>query len=206
MNPSLPIVLLAMLVLATSGCSIAGGYHIAEGSQMPRGYRTVAGDVRVGRNATIHGARTVAGRIDVGDGATTHSLNATAGEIRIGESVKVDGDVSALAGHIWIGAGTHVTGGVTQTAGSIELNDCRIDGQVRITKGDLRTRGATSLPAGLLVRHTRVRDDENERPRIDIGAGAEVAFIEVEPDTEIDLRISRDARVGKITGATATAY
>ena len=115
------------LALASSGCSIAGGYQIADHARMPRDYRTIAGSVQVGRNATIHDARTVAGRIEVGDGASTRSLNATAGEIRIGESAKIDGDVSALAGHIWIGAGTHVTGGVTQTSGSIELNDCRID-------------------------------------------------------------------------------
>jgi hypothetical protein len=197
---------LLILALAFSGCSIAGGYQIDDGVRMPRSYRTVAGNVTVGRDASIHEARTVAGTIAVENGASTRSLKTTAGEIRLGESVKVDGDVSTLAGSIQIGKGSHVTGMVTLTAGSMELNGCHIDGLVRITKGDLRTAGATVLPAGLIVRHTRVHNDDRETPRIDIGPGADIASIEVEPDTPVELRISRDARVGKVTGATATAY
>lgn len=199
-------VAILVLTLATSGCSIAGGYRIADGAQMSRSYRTVAGSVQVGREASIHGAKTVAGTINVENGATTRSLKATAGEIRVGESVKVAGDVSTLAGSIRIGKDSHVTGKVTLTAGNMELTGCRIDGPVHITKGDLRTQGATRLPSGLLVRHARVRDDDHELPRIDIGPGADVAFIEVEPDTEVDLRVSREARVGQVTGATATLY
>ncbi len=197
---------LLAVALVTSGCSIAGGYRIPEGARMSRGYRTIAGSVHVGRDAAIESARTVAGTIEVGDGATTRSLKTTAGEIQVGESVKIDGDVSTLAGHIRIGAGSHVTGGITLAAGNIELTGCRIDGPVRITRTDLRTRGATVLRAGLVIRHARIRDDDHEVPRIDIGPGADVAFIEIEPDTEVELRISRDARVGKVTGATADTY
>jgi UDP-3-O-[3-hydroxymyristoyl] glucosamine N-acyltransferase len=161
--------------------------------------------VHIGSNAAIDGARTVAGDIEIDDGAATRSLRSVAGDIRIGERVRIDGNVSTVAGDIHIGAGAHVSGRVTSIAGDVDLDGCRIGDRVRITKGSLHTSGATALPGGILVRHARSTDDDNI-PTIDIGSGTDVARIEVEPDTEVDLRISRSARVGKITGATPTYY
>lgn len=194
-----------VLVLLASGCTLASDYRISDGARTQRSYRSVAGSVHIGRDAAIHDAKTVAGAIHVDDGASTQSLSSVAGEIHIGERATVQGDVSTVAGDIRIDAGTRVTGSLSSTAGAIELNACRVDGAVRVTKGSIDTRGATLLPGGIVVRHAHSVGDE--RPtQIDIGPGTDVASIDAEPDTEVDLRVSRAARVGKVTGVTATYY
>jgi acyl-[acyl carrier protein]--UDP-N-acetylglucosamine O-acyltransferase len=200
---------LSMLTLAIAfcGCSLAGTQRVADGASTSRSYNSVAGEVRVGRDATINNARNVAGTIDIGDRATTGSLKTVAGEIKVGEAVKVDGDVSTVAGEIRIGRGTRVSGEVATIAGEIRLDGCHVEGAVRLSQGSLRTRGAVVLSRGIVVRRPKPDDNDNRDPaRVDIGPGADVASIEVEPDTEVDLRISSEARVGKITGATPTSY
>jgi hypothetical protein len=191
--------------LATSGCTIAGDYRVGEGEKTGRGYRTIAGSVHIGRGAVVDGAKTIAGNIEVEDGAATRTLHTIAGEIHIGQRATIQGDVSTIAGNIRIGTGTHIAGKVTTIAGEIELNGCRVDGPVRLTQGSLHTRDATVLPAGIIVKRARSSDEENI-PRLDIGSGAEIASIEVEPNAIVELRISREARVSQITGATAVYY
>lgn len=201
-----PFLLVALAVaLTSSGCMIAGDYRIADGATKQRSFHSIAGSVHVGRDAVINSAKTIAGEIHVDRGASTRSLRTIAGDIRIGENAKVDGDVTTIAGGIHLAAGTRVSGKVTTIAGTIALHDCRVDGSVRVTKGTIATHGATVLPAGIVVRHPTSMDDPVV-PQIDIGPGADVASIHIEPDTEVELRVSRAARVGKITGATATYY
>lgn len=192
-------------LLATSGCALVTGYRIADGAKMPRSYRTVAGSVHVGRDAAINDAKTVAGEIRVAAGATTRSLGTVAGEIRIGERANIDGNVATVAGGIRIGEGSHVSGGVSSIAGDIELNGCHIAGPVSIKKGSLQSRGVTRISAGIVVHHADTPDNRNAT-RVDIGSGADVASVEVEADTKVELRISREARVGKITGVEPTYY
>lgn len=193
------------LAVATSGCTIAGDYRVEPGAKAARSYRSIAGSVRVGREAVVNGVRTIAGSIEIDDRATTQSLSTVAGEIRIGQHASIHGDVSSIAGAIRVGAGTHISGQLTTVAGEIQLSGCRIDGLVRLTTGSLQTRDATVLPAGIVVKHRRP-NDEDDIPRIDIGPGADVASIEIDPKTVVELRISHDARVGPITGATAAYY
>jgi hypothetical protein len=200
------ILLLALgSMLGVSSCAVAGSYRVADGAQTLRNYRTVAGSVQVGRDAAIGSARTVAGEIRVADGAATRSLASAAGAIRIGENARIEGDVSTVAGAIRIGRGAHVSGSVSSIAGAMELDDCRIEGEIKVTAGDLRIRGATQANAGILVRRADAHGDSHPT-RLDIGAGADIASIAVERDAQVDLRISRDARVGKITGIEATYY
>lgn len=198
------LVTFGCLVLAC-GCTVANDYRVPRGAKTDRSYRSVAGSVQIGSEAVIARAKTVAGNIEIDDGATTRSISSVAGDISIGKNVTIDGAVSTVAGDIRIGAGTRISGKVTSIAGDMDLDGCRIEDRVRITKGSLHISGATSLPGGILVRHARSIDDENI-PTIDIGSGADIASIEVEPDTPVDLRISRSARIGPITGATPTYY
>ena len=203
--PGFTALAVLMLALAMSGCTLVTDYQIAEGAKMQRSYRSIAGSVHIGRDAAIHRAKTIAGSIHVNNGATTRSLSSVAGEIRIGESVNVDGDISTIAGNIRIDARTRVTGEVTSIAGAMELSGCRVEGLVRVTKSSLSTRDATRLPGGIFVRHASSGDDKPVT-RIDLGPGADVASINVEPDTTVDVRISREAHVGKVTGTTPTYY
>ncbi len=193
------------VAFTTSSCTIAGDYRVDPGAKTSRGYRTIAGAVHIGQDAVVDGAKTIAGNIDIDDGATTKSLRTIAGEIRIGQRVTIHGDVSSIAGNIRVGAGTNIAGKLTTIAGAIELTGCQIDGPVRLTTGSLHTRDATALPAGITVKRGRSGDEETI-PHIDIGPGADVASIEIDPKATVDLRISRRARVGSITGATATYY
>ena len=124
----------------------------------------------------------------------------------LGPRASVAGDVSTIAGNIHIAAGARISGKVSTIAGKIELNGCRIDGPVHLTKGALHTRDAVTISGGIVLKRDRSFGDDDETPAIDIGPGADIASIEIKPKAEVDLRISRDARVGKITGATATYY
>jgi carbonic anhydrase/acetyltransferase-like protein (isoleucine patch superfamily) len=199
------IVTLGCLVLAC-GCTVANDYRVPRGAKTDRSYRSVAGSVQIGSEAVVARAKTVAGNIEIDDGATTRSISSVAGDIFIGKNVTIDGAVSTVAGDIRIGAGTRISGKVTSIAGDMDLDGCRIEDRVRITKGSLHTSGTTALPGGILVRHARSTDDDDNSPTIDIGSGADIARIEVEPDTPVDLRISRSAHIGPITGATPTYY
>jgi len=194
------------VALATSGCTIAGDHHVADGTKIGRSYRSIAGSVHVGRDASIDGAKTIAGNIEVENGATTRTLRTVAGDIRIGRDAKIAGHITTIAGNIHIAPGARISGKVSTIAGNIELNGCRIDGPVHLTKGALHTRDAVAISGGIVLKRDRSFGDDDETPVIDIGPGADVASIEIKPKTEVELRISRQARVGQITGATATYY
>jgi len=190
---------LCLTLVALSGCAIAGDYAIKDGATRARGFSAVAGDIHVGNDASIHGASTVAGDIRVEARGSTHSLKTVAGAIAIGEAALVNGNVETVAGDIQVRDGARVTGHVTTIAGEITLDACTIDGLVRLRHGRLSTNG-TNLPGGIRVQNSKSTSDSDGPTRIEIGPHSTVASIDVQSDTPVILRVSREATVGPITG------
>lgn len=201
--PALVSLFLTAVALLSTGCSIADSYHIPDGLKKGRSYTSIAGDIEVGRQATIRNARTVAGDIEIHEGGRVASLTTVAGRILLAPEVKVDGSVKTIAGDIEIGAGCTVTGDISTEVGHISIEDSVVQGHVTLSNGSLEiTR--TRLAGTLRVRYS---DRENAKvAELTIGPGSEVATLVVEKKAMVRLRIHRTAKVGSIQGGNAEYY
>lgn len=196
---------LGAVLLLSSGCAmIAGGYRIPDGATHARNYSSVAGDIDVGRGASVRDIDTVAGDIEIGEGTRVNSLDSVAGDIRLAEKVTVEKSIESVAGDIVIGKGCTVGGGVESVAGDIRIEGSVVKGNIVIRAGDLDLED--SRIAGVIrVKHSKDSDDHGT-PRITIGPGSETGDILVDERATVRLRIHRSAKVGKITGAEAEYY
>lgn len=200
---SITTIVAALPVFLLSACAVVSSYHIEKGATRNRGFSTVAGDIHVDNGASIHGAQTVAGSIRVDAHASTRSLKTVAGSISVGLNATIDGNVETVAGSIDVSDGTVITGDVKSTAGEIKLQACTVEGVVRIKNCDINTRG-TNLLEGIVMK--RSKSDSDEPTRIDIGPGSVVSSIQVDPDSDVVLRISKDAEVRTIEGVEAEYF
>ncbi len=196
--PAFVSLCLASAVLCATGCSIAAGYRVPDGLTKHRSYTSIAGDVEVGRDATIRSARTVAGNIEVHEGGRTGNLTTVAGRVRLEARVRVEGSIKTVAGDIELGEGCTVTGDITTVVGHITMAGGEIQGGVTVENGRLEiTR--TRVTGTIRVKHSN--RDNAETPELTIGSGAEVGALVVDEGTDVRLRIHRTAKVGSITGA-----
>lgn len=199
----IPLGLSAVLLFSASCATVTEDYRIPDGASKMRSYTSVAGDITVGRRASIHDARTVAGDIDIGEGSRVGSLNTVAGKIRLAADVKVEGSINTVAGNIEIARGATVSGNVGTVAGHITLEHSAVAGNVTVTSGRLDLT-ATRITGTLLVKGT---DDGDGHPAaINIGPDSEVTAVVVEPTARARLRINRSAKVGTVKGVEADYY
>lgn len=208
MRTSVRFVLPALCLVAgaflMTGCAtIAGGHRIPDGAAKSRGYSSIAGDVVVGRGATVRNVKTVAGEIDIAEGSRVGRLTSVAGNIRVAPDVQVRGSIKTVAGDIEVERGCTVAGDVGTIAGRIWIAGS-------LVKGDVSLRGG-----GLDLTHTRVtgvvrvrppKDNDQDGAEITIGPDSEVAAVTVERDSRARLRIHRSARVGSLDGIEAVYF
>lgn len=201
--PALVPLCVSTVILLATGCSIADGYRVPDGLTKHRSYTSIAGDVEVGRDATIRSARTVAGNIEVHEGGRTGNLSTVAGRVRLGANVRVDGSIKTVAGDIELDEGCTVTGDITTVVGHITVAGGEIKGGVTLENGRLEI-ARTRVAGTVRVKHSN--RDNAETPELTIGPGAEVGALVVDERTEVRLRIHRTAKVGSIQGAEAEYY
>lgn len=196
---------LGAAMLCFTGCAtVAGDYRIPDGAAKMRSYTSVAGDIDVGRQASIRNAKTVAGDITIGEGSRVGSLSTVAGEIYLDAGVKVEGAIKTVVGDVRISRGCTITGNVSTVDGDITLTHCAVAGDVTVTGGRVDLTG--SRITGVLRVKAPDDDDDDDRATIDVGPDSEVTEVIVEPKALARLRIHRAAKVGAVKGIEAEYY
>ncbi|MBK1879618.1 hypothetical protein [Pelagicoccus mobilis] len=203
-NPrSIPLfAFLAAFLTLFAGCSVATNHYVKEGADENRSFSTVAGNIRVGANASIRDAKTVAGNIDVRSGSRTGSLNTVAGEIWVGEGAQVRGSVKTVAGNVEVAPGATISGSVNTVAGNVTLKESEVSGDVKIVAGELRVL-ASKVRGDVVVSKSSKNSGE---ALVDIGEGSQVGGIVVKRSANVRLRIHSSATVGMIEGVEAEYY
>lgn len=192
-------------MLGFTGCAtVAEDYRIPDGATKMRSYTSVAGDIDVGRRASIRNAKTVAGDITIGEGSRVGSLSTVAGEIYLDAGVKVQGSIKTVVGEVRISRGCTIAGNVSTVDGDITLTHSAVTGDVIVTGGRVDLTG--SRITGVLRVKAPDDDDDEDRAIINIGPDSEVTEVIVEPRARARLRIHRSAQVGSLQGIVAEYY
>lgn len=194
---------LVAVVLLSTGCSIVVSYNIPDGSVRSRSFTSVAGDIEVGRQATIRNARTVAGNIEIHEGGRAGNLATVAGRVRLAADVTISGSIKTVAGDIEVGHGSMISGDVSTEVGKISMTGGVVQGNVILANGKLEI-VRTRVVGAVRVKHAD--GDEGKVAELTIGRDSEVAALVVAEKTVVHLRIHRTAKVGSIKGAEAEYY
>lgn len=166
--------------------AVNGSVHIAAAAQA-QSVSTVNGDIDLGAHASAESLKTVNGGIGLEDGAhVAKGAQSVNGSIQLGKDAEVGGMASNVNGHITLEA-AHVGGGIQTVAGDIDVGaDSRVEG-------------------GILVDEPHGHSNDTRVPRVVIGPRAVVDGT-LEFRRQVELFVSRSAKVGAIKGATAKTF
>lgn len=201
----IPLCLGAVMLFSAGCATIAEDYRIPDGASKARSYTSIAGNIEVGRQASIRDARTVAGNIDIREGSRVGSLSTVAGNISLAADVKVKGSIRTVAGDVEIARGCTISGNLGTVAGHITLAHSAVVGDVTLTGGKLDLTGAR-ITGALLVKAPDDDDKDVDWAEINIGPDSEVTQVIVEKKARTRLRIHRKAKVGSVQGVEAKYY
>ena len=210
---SVSLLLLTLLcappVLAQQDISKVNGGITAQAGRPYGDVDTVNGSITIESGAIVKDAETVNGSIRAADDIGADSLSTVNGAIRAGQRATVRGDVETVNGSIFLGEGGRVGGGVATVNGAIGLVDVDLAGGIATVSGDVTVGVGSHVTGGIRVEKPSSNwfpvQINKRKPRIVIGPGAVVEG-ELVFEREVDLYVHDTARVGKVTGATATAY
>lgn len=215
MRPMSVLVLAIACVLACPPTLAADGIDKVNGSIHAAAGReygdlgTVNGSIRIDANVRAGEASTVNGGITLGRGASTGELETVNGAIRAEPGVRIQGGVSTVNGDIFVGQGGEIRGDVRSVSGSIGLVQTAVAGSVGTVGGNVTIGAGSHVHGGLRVEKPSnpgwLSFGRQRVPRIIIGANARVDGPLVF-ERPVTLYVHESARVGAITGATATRY
>ena len=184
---------------------VNGSIHIENGQQAGE-LSTVNGGIRVDSGATAEKVSTVNGGIELGDNVTVDSVETVNGGIELGQGARVARTIEAVNGHIQLARGADVAGKASNVNGRIELDAAHIGGGIETVSGDVEIGANSHVEGGLLVDTPHGFSwGKNKNPRIVIGPHAVVDGT-LEFRRDVDLYVSDTAKVGTITGATASKF
>ncbi len=179
--------------------NVQPGTHVGDAS-------TVNGSIQIGHDASVGSAETVNGEIDLGAHAHANALETVNGGIQIQAGADVAHAASSVNGSLELAAGSHVGGKLENVNGQITLAHANVDGGIETVGGDITIGAGSTVRGGLHVEKAHglwVHTSRN--PRIVIGPGAVIEGALVF-DRPVDLLVAPDAKIGKVTGATAQPY
>ncbi|HEY0229888.1 MAG TPA: hypothetical protein VGC55_01435 [Dokdonella sp.] len=201
------------------GLSLAGG-AFAHGDDVDKvnGSISIPGDQRAGNLTTVNGSihiegggtaqkvSTVNGGITVGARATVDSLETVNGGVELGDGARVGKTVEAVNGSVQLGKGADVAGHVSNVNGRFTLDAAHIGGGIETVSGDIEIGADSHVEGGLIVDKPHGWSwGKSRNPRIVIGPRAVVTGT-LDFRRDVDLFISDSAKVGTVTGATATKF
>lgn len=208
-----------LLTLSTAAALSFSALALADGGNVHR----VNGDIRIEANQNAGDLHAVNGSVEVADSAHAQSVAAVNGSVELGrnasaESIKtVNGDVEladgarvaknaqSVNGAIELGKGADVAGSASNVNGHITLTSAHVGGGIRTVSGDIDVGADSRVEGGVLVDEPRGHSTDTRVPRIVIGPRAVVDGT-LEFRREVELFVSRSARVGTIKGATAKTF
>ena len=209
----LSLALVALLcappVLAQQDISKVNGSIVAQAGRPYGDVETVNGSITIESGASVRDAETVNGSIRAADDIGANSLSTVNGSIRAGQRATVRNDVETVNGSIFLGEGGRVGGNVETVNGAIGLVDVDLGGGIATVSGDVTVGVGSHVTGGIRVEKPSSNwfpvQVNKRKPKIVIGPGAVVEG-ELVFEREVDLYVHETARVGKVTGASATAY
>jgi DUF4097 and DUF4098 domain-containing protein YvlB len=184
---------------------VNGSIHI-ENDQQAGDLSTVNGSIRVDTGGSATKLSTVNGGIELGDRVAVDSVETVNGGIELGRGARVARTVEAVNGHIQLAQGAEIAGKASNVNGRITLDSAHVGGGIETVSGDIEVGANSRVEGGILVEKPHGFSwGKNKNPRIVIGPHAVVDGT-LDFRREVDLYVSDTAKVGTITGATASKF
>lgn len=177
-----------------------------EAGQLGGDLQTVNGSIYLADNAKADSVDTVNGEIELSAGTEASSLETVNGSITVGERSQVRESVEAVNGAIKIERGATVNGAVSNVNGRISIESAHVGGGLSTVQGDIEIGAGSRVDGGIVVeRPSGLNWGRNRNPRVVVGpdavVGGKLVF-----KREVDLYVSKSARVGSIEGATPKSF
>ena len=213
MNRAIPALAAALsLVFASAAFArgidvdkVNGSIHIENGQQAGE-LSTDNGSIRVDSGGSAEKVSTVNGGIELGDNVAVDSVGTVNGGIELGQGARVARTIEAVNGHIQLAHGADVAGKASNVNGRIQLDAAHVGGGIETVSGDVEIGANSRVEGGLLVEKPHGFSwGKSKNPRIVIGPHAVVDGT-LEFRRDVDLYVSDTAKVGTITGATASKF
>lgn len=201
--------LLSMPALAQQDISKVNGSVVAQAGKPYGDLETVNGSITIEAGATVRDAETVNGSVRAGNDVSADNLSTVNGSIRTGERANIGGGVETVNGSIFVDRGGRVGGGISTVNGAIGIVDVDLAGGIETVSGDITVGVGSHVSGGVRVEKPTSNwfpiQVNKRKPRIIIGPDAVVEG-ELVFEREVTLYVHDTARIGKVTGATPTAY
>ncbi len=152
----------------------------------------------------------VNGGISIEDNSTAGTLETVNGGINVGRRSVVSGNVEAVNGGVRLHAGTQVQGRVENVNGGVSAIASTIGGGIGTVTGEIVLDQGTQVRGGIHVEKPHgwgnlIQLGDSKPPRVVIGRNS-IVQSELRFDREVRLYVHQTARIGRVTGATATRY
>jgi len=170
----------------------------------------INGGISIEAGSTAGTLETVNGGIKVGANAEVGSIETVNGGITVGRRTRVSGDVAAVNGGVRMQAGASVGGHVENVNGGVTAIGTRIGGGIKTVNGEIVLDQGTQVKGGVHVEKPSgwgnlIQFGDSKPPRVVVGRNSIVEG-ELRFDREVRLYVHQTARIGRVTGATATRY
>jgi len=183
---------------------VNGSIHIQAG-QDAGDLHAVNGSVDVADSAHAQSISTVNGDIELGKQASAESVKTVNGDVELEDGARVAKNAQSVNGAISLGKGADVAGSAGNVNGRITLVAAHVGGGIRTVAGDIDIGADSRVEGGILVDEPHGHSSESRAPRVVIGPRAVVDGT-LEFRREVELFVSRSAKVGTIKGATAKTF
>lgn len=186
------------------------GSITAEAGKAYGDLETVNGSIRFEDGAHARDAQTVNGSIKIGDDIEAENIGTVNGSIRIGTQARIGGGIETVNGGIFVDRGGHVAKGIETVNGAIGIVATELGGNIETVNGDITVGVDSHVHGGVKVNKPTsnwmpIEFGSKRKPRIVIGPNA-VVDGDLVFEREVTLYVHKSARIGKVTGATPTAF
>ena len=187
---------------AAGRSTVNGSIRVGDDATVTSGsFRSVNGSARIGSRSVVPSVTLVNGQITVGDDSETGSLATVNGDIQVGSGTRVNEGIESVNGAVSLLEGATVNGGISTVNGRVTLDGATVNGDVENVNGGMTLTGAAVINGNLAVRRPRGVDVQDQVPVVAIGPEATITG-SLTFEREVDLQLSRSAKVGEIIGAT----
>ena len=164
---------------------------------------TVSGSIRIGRDSAVGRVESVNGGVSLEAGAKSASIEVVNGGVKLQERSQVAGNITSVNGGIRLEQDASVDGKLENVNGGIRLERARVGDGIKTVNGDIEVGAGSRVEGDIVVEKERGFSlfSNNRTPKVVIGPNAEVTGT-MRFEREVELRVSNQAKVGKIVGAT----
>lgn len=164
---------------------------------------TVSGGIRIGRDSSVGSVESVNGGIHLGPGAKSQGIEVVNGGVSLKERSHVAGNITSVNGGIDLEPDVVVDGKLENVNGGIRLDRARVGGGIKTVRGDIEVGEGSRVEGDIVVEKERGFSvfGNKRTPKVVIGPNAEVTGT-LRFEREVELHVSKQAKVGKIVGAT----